>query len=431
MISTLLERAARRTQAADMTSKTDETLSLTFEAGRLKQAAFLQEQGTSLRVISAGRMGFAGTTGEDAEALLDSALASAQVGEHVTLALPRPTQLPRVTTHYPRAGSATLPELIQLGQGVLDRLGRGRTHVNLTLERSVGSVRIANTRGVDASYDVSSVSLQIEVVRVAGDDVLVVSDSYAASDLPELGDIERLVEGIQRRLAWAERAATLPSGKLPVCFTPAGAAVLLLPLHQALQGKSVLHGVSPFAALKGERALSSELTLVDDPLLDGRSGSRPVDDEGTASRQTVLIEAGVIRQFIYDLETASRASATATGHGRRTVFGKPQAAFSNLVLSPGSASFEDLLAGPPAFLLVDELAGAGQGNLVGGSFTHPVGLAYLVQQGEVVGRVTDVTVAGNAYELLGRISGLGRDTRWIGSTCTPSIMVDGVAILGR
>ena len=207
--------------------------------------------------------------------------------------------------------------------------------------------------------------------------------------------------------------------------------MLLLPLHQALQGKSVLHGVSAFAALKGERALSSELTLVDDPLLDGRSGSRPVDDEGTASRQTVLIEAGIIRQFIYDLETASRASATATGHGRRTVFGKPQAAFSNLVLSPGTASFEDLLAGPPAFLLVDELAGAGQGNLVGGSFTHPVGLAYLVQQGEVVGRVTDVTVAGNAYELLDRISGLGKDSRWIGSTCTPSIMVDGVAILGR
>jgi len=156
-----------------------------------------------------------------------------------------------------------------------------------------------------------------------------------------------------------------------------------------------------------------------------------VDDEGTVSRPTGLIEAGVIRQFIYDLETAGRAAAPPTGHGRRTVFGKPQAAFSNLVLSPGTSSFEELLSLAPSMLLVDDLAGAGQGNLVGGAFTHPIGLAYLVQQGEVVGRVTDMTVAGNAYELLGRISGLGRDPQWIGSTSSPAIVVDGVTIAGR
>ena len=426
MIATLLERAARRTQAADLVLKTDETLSLSFEAGRLKSAGRLEERGVNLRVVAGGRMGFAGSTDTDPESLLEMALASAGIGEQVTIQLPRSQTLPAVATHYPRAASASVEQLSHLGQSVYDRLVRDGCHVQVSVERSVGSVRVANTAGVDASYDVSSVSVSATLVRVRDDDIVTITDHWAGADLPGSVDLERMVAGLIQRLEWAARTVEPPRGSLPVCFTPGGAEVLLLPLHVALQGKASLHGVSPLAARGGRISFSAAFSLTDDPLLDGRAGSRPIDDERVVSPRTALVHQGQVGSFIYDLETAGRAGIPPTGHGRRTTFGKPQAAFSNLVVAPGEQSLADLLRQMPSGLLVDRLLGVGQGNLLGGTFAHQAGMAFRIEGGEVVGRVAQATVAGNAYELLGRVVGLGSESPWRGSTSAPAMLVEGV-----
>ena len=73
----------------------------------------------------------------------------------------------------------------------------------------------------------------------------------------------------------------------------------------------------------------------------------------------------------------------------------------------------------------------GQGNVIGGAFSHPVALAYRVQRGQIVGRVKDAAVAGNSYELLKRIAGLGRDRRWYGARSTPSLLLEGVSVARR
>jgi PmbA protein len=431
LISPLLERAARRAQAADAVVKTDETVTLAFESGRLKRTSFAQERGTNLRVVVDGRMGFAGSTAGDADALLEAAFASARLGESVELPMPRPAPLPSVLTHSARAAIAPVDQLADLGRVVIDRLSRDGHQVSVTVERSVGSVRTANSRGVDASYDVSSVSVMIEVVRVRGDEVLIVGDYIAGADLPDFGVLEGLVAGIQRRVDWAARGAEPLSGSLPVCFTPSGSTALLLPLHLACQGKSVLQGISPLADKVGTPAFGTAFSLFDEPLLDGRSGSRPMDDEGVPSAPLALIEQGIPRGFIYDLETAGRAGVRPTGHGRRSTFAKPQAAYSNLVVSPGEHDFDGLIGLIDDGLLVDELLGVGQGNVIGGAFSHPVALAYRVVKGEVAGRVTDVAVAGNTYELLNRIAGLGREQHWRGSSAIPDIVVEGVAVAKR
>ncbi len=431
MISPILEQASRRAQAADVVVKTDETITLAFENGRLKSTSFSQEQGINLRVVAEGRMGFAGTTSEDVSALLEAAFASARLGEEVLLPLPFPAPLPAVRTHYPHAAAAKLEDLQALGRAVLERLDRKGCQVNAAVERSVGSVRVANSRGVDASYDVSAVSISVELIRVDGDDVLIISDYLGGADLPELAEVEALVMGIQRRVDWAARRVPASSGSLPVCFTPAGSPPLLLPLQIACLGKSLLQGISPLGGTLGVERFSSGFSLTDEPLLDGRNGSRPVDDEGVVSRPLKLVERGVVRGFVYDLETAGRGGVSPTGHGRRSTFGKPQAAYSNLVVAPGTASFEQLLQLLDEGLLVDELLGVGQGNVIGGAFSHPVALAYRVSKGEIVGRVTDAAVAGNAYELLNRIVAIGHDAKWSGSTCVPPMVIDGVAVTGR
>ena len=431
MIVRLLEQAARRAEAADATVKSDETVTLLWESGRLKSCSWSQERGVNLRLRAEGRLGVAGSTAGSPEKLVEAALASAVIGEPVDLIFPAPSPLPAVRTHSPAAAAASVAELTSLGTGLVERLAHDGWQVNVTVERSVGSVRVANTRGVEATYDITAVGLAVEVTRVDGDDILMVSDHYAAADLPGEPQVAALADSIRRRVEWASRAAQPPRGELPVLFTPAGSRAIFLPLRQACLGKAVFQGVSPLGGRLGERAFDPLLTITDDPWAPGASGSRAVDDEGVPTRQIALIRRGVVSGFIYDLETAARAEVPATGHARRTTFGKPQASYSNLVVSAGNDGWGELLSRIPDGLLVDELIGVGQGNVIGGAFSHPVALAYRVIGGEIVGRVKDAAVAGNAYELLGRIAGLGRDIEWRGSLALPPILLEGVSVAPR
>jgi len=431
VIERLLELAARRAESADATLKSDETVTLLFESGRLKSTAWSQEAGVNLRVRAGGRLGVAGSTAGDPAAVVEAALASAAIGDAVDLILPAPSPLPPVRTHSPAAAAASVRDLAALGQGLVERLSRDGWQVNVTVERSAGSVRVANSRGVEAAYDVSAVSLAAEITRVSGDDVLMVSDLYAAVDLPPEPSVAALAESILRRARWAERPAPPPRGELPVLFTPAGSTALLLPLRQAFLGKAVLQGISPLGGRRGERVFDPALTLIDDPWADGVAGSRAIDDEGVPTRRLPLVEQGRVAEFVYDLETAARAGVPATGHARRSTFGKPQASYSNLRLSPGELGWDELLARMPDGLVVDDLIGVGQGNVIGGAFSHPVALAYRVSAGEILGRVKDAAVSGNSYELLRQVAGLGRDAEWRGSLCVPPILLEGVSVTPR
>jgi PmbA protein len=82
-------------------------------------------------------------------------------------------------------------------------------------------------------------------------------------------------------------------------------------------------------------------------------------------------------------------------------------------------------------LLVDDLIGVGQGNVVGGAFSHPVALAYRIERGEITGRVKDAAIAGNSYELLKNIGGFGKDRRWYGARSSPSLLLEGVSVARR
>jgi len=428
MIMPLIEAARRRTGVADAALKSDETTTLHFRAGRLTEATTAWSEGVNLRVVSEGRLGLAGGTEGSPELVLELALASARAGEPVHLTLPRQVELPAVVTHAPRAAAATVPELAAVGALLRDRLAAERVDLNLTLERSLGSVRVANTLGLDAAYDVSRVSLAIAVARLQAGRRVRITSHLSGVDLPTLTELETVVARLRQRLAWAEREAEVTSGRQSVGFLPGALPALLLPVEQALIGKAAVDGGSPLARRRGSAAFSTALTLRDDPLEPGRPGSRPVDDEGIPSRPLTLIEAGVIEALVYDLETAGRIGASPTGHGRRSTYGKPQAAYSNLLVDSGEAEWEQLLQAIGEGLLVERLRGDGEANLTAGAFARGAALAWRVSGGEIVGLVPEVTVAGNAHDLLGRVVAVGRQREWWGSRAAPMIVVDGVSV---
>src|SRR2546425_2343635 len=302
-----------------------------------------------------------------------------------------------------------------------------------------GRISAGVTAGASGEYRATAFGVSADVWRIAGDDVLVVSDAFEGADFPSDDALAALVTSINARLDHALRVVAPPEGALPVVFTPAGLSALMLPVTQGLSGKAVLQGISPLGAKVGEQVFDARFSLSDDPLRVGRTASRPVDDECVPSRTTCLVERGVVQRFIYDLETAARAKTRSTGNGQRGIFGKLVPAYTNVVLGAGdqvSAGTRSQLGGGllrevKDGLLVDELIGVGQGNVTGGAFSHPVALAYRVERGEIAGRVKDAAVAGNAYELWKRVGGFGNDARWSGSRWAPSVLFEGVSVARR
>lgn len=442
MIEALLDRARRHADGgADALWRRTERTTVAFEWGRLKGAAVTEEAGVNLRVRDHGRVGVAGTTAIDgtADELLARALASAALGDTVALEFPPARPLPSLATFAAPAADAPLDRLIALGRAVLERLERDGCRINVTVERETTETRVGNSAGAGATYRATAIAMSAELWRIAGDDVLVVGDSSEGTDLPTDEALEALVRSINERVEPALRVVAPPDGALPVVFTPAGLSAVLLPLTQGLSGKAVLQGISPLAGKIGEPVFDARLALTDDPLHAGRPASRPVDDECVPSRTTGLVEGGTVRGFIYDLETAARANTESTGHGQRSLFGRPTPGYTNLLVGParpatgnGSARLggglaEELRDG----LLVDELIGVGQGNVIGGAFSHPVALAYRIERGAIIGRVKDAPVAGNAYELWKRVGGFGRDARWTSGRYAPSVLFNGVSVARR
>ena len=445
----MIERLLDAAKCADALWRREERTAVAFESGRLKTAGVTEEAGVNLRVVADGRVGVAGSTAAapDLEELVARARASAELGERLDLAFPAQSPLPDVPTFFDRAADASLQQLIEMGRHLVERLAREGCQVNVAIEREVGEIAVGNTAGARGGYPATGVSVTAGLIRIAADDVLMIYDEYVGSDLPSGDDLEALVRSIEARLEPALTIVSPPEGALPVVFTPAGLAAIVLPLEQALSGKTVLQGSSPLAERVGQQAFDARLSITDDPLARGGPASRPLDDEGVPSAPVALVERGVVRGFVYDLETAARAAARSTGHGRRGVFGKPQIRYTNLIVgdgprptpdAPGRGSWDvgralggGLIADIQDGLIVDDLIGVGQGNVIGGGFSHPVGLAYRVQRGEITGRVKDAAVAGNVYDLLKQIAGLGADARWLGSRWSPSLRLDGVSVARR
>jgi PmbA protein len=423
-----MERASRRAAQADVILKTDETTTLEFDGARVIAARSTSSQGTNLRVVVDGRPGSAGSVGDEPEELLERAIAAAALGEPTVLALPFQSALPSVVTHVPRASAATIPELATLCHVVHDRLAAEQAHLRMTLERSVGSIRVANSRGVDASYDASLVTFLVRASRIREGRRFTVEARLSGADLPSLPELEQVVGMVRQRLAWAERGVAAGTGSRRVLFLPSALPVLLEPVEQALTGKAAILGGAPVARRRGARPYSDLVSVSDDPLMDGRPGSRPVDDEGVPSRMLTLVREGTIEGLVYDLETASRVGATPTGHGRRSTFGKPQPAYSNVVFEAGTSTWEELLEAVGDGIVLERIAHALPANLAGGTFALPASLAWGVSGGEITGLLPEVTIAGNAHDLLNRVLAVGQSPLWVGSRLAPPVLVDGVSV---
>jgi PmbA protein len=190
--------------------------------------------------------------------------------------------------------------------------------------------------------------------------------------------------------------------------------VLILPIISGLNGKMVLKKISPLAAQKNKKLWSDLLNLYSDGTINFALGSAPFDDEGVEMKRVPLVKKGKIKNFYYDLQTAGMAGVESTGNGLRAgLQSEPVPGISNLVMKEGKVSFKEMIKDISEGIVIDQVLGLGQGNIISGAFSNNVQLGYKIKKGKIVGRVKDVMISGNAIEELKNIVALGEKPKWI------------------
>ncbi|MBD48622.1 MAG: hypothetical protein CL891_06000 [Dehalococcoidia bacterium] len=244
---------------------------------------------------------------------------------------------------------------------------------------------------------------------------------------------DELVSSIFTQLENGRTIADPVNGQVDAIFTPRGvASAIIPPLMSGFNGKSVLQGSSPLADKLDQLVFDKDLSIWDHPDLHMIPGSRMCDDEGVSSKRIPLIGNGIVRNFLYDLQTAGQANKESTGNAHRSLSSPPAPGISVSVVYPGETSFEDMVANTKHGIVIEGLLGAGQSNILGGDINANVLLGYRIKNGKIVGRLKNTIINGNVYQALKNIKALGNDSKWIGGSLkTPSIYCSGISAATR
>jgi len=298
-----------------------------------------------------------------------------------------------------------------------------------SFDNYVGRHIFANSRNFAAEYRSSYCSLSTSPVAREGESMerdywYTMARGFSGLEAPE--HVGRMAaQRALRRL----NAVKVDTQKVPVVFEPRTARSLLDNIFEAVHGMSIYRQESFLAGKLGEKVASDDVTVIDDATLPGLFGTSPFDDEGVASRRTVVIERGVLKSYLMNTYAARKLGLKTTGNASRGLTGNAGIGHGNFFLEPGVQTPEQIIAGIPNGFYVTELMGFGV-NVVTGDYSR--GAAGLwIRNGELAFAVSEVTIAGNLNDMLKGIAAIGSDLEFRGSVAAPTIKMGEMTVGGK
>jgi PmbA protein len=431
IVEKIVQIAMRKADSAQATMTTQETSAVDFEYDKLKSAVSSQRTSINLKVIVDGKVGTSSTTDPtDINGVVARALEAAAFGNKAHFDFPHQQELDPVKIFDPGLLPLEKPEMILMGKQMMDMVKAYNPEIltEAAVNKNIINFEYANSKGASYSNQHTNFSIGTGGWLTRGTDILPVS--HGLGQKKREVDIEDIAAQAIEYFRMAEETVPIESGEMSVIFTPRGLIALLLSIGLAIDGKNAFLGSSPLMEKIGEEIADPKFTLTDDPYVDFGPRSSAVDNEGIARKKTAIIENGVLKNFIYDLDTAGRAGTHPTGHGstRR---------LTNLILDAGDTPYNEMVKNTQKGLLVHSFLGLGQGNPINGEFSVNLSLGFKIENGEIVGRVKDVMLAGNAYEALKNIEDISKDREWVSGPYTlytglfPYVKIKGLSVTAK
>jgi TldD protein len=392
---------------------------LAWDDGRLKSAAFDTSQGFGLRAIAGEAAGYAHAS-ELSEAAVRRAAETVKAvhggAGGVMAAAPSGTNLQLYTEENP-LGAVDFATKVELMSAV-DAYARGKDprirQVSVSLAGNWQAVQILRAGG-ERRADIRPL-VRLNVSIVMEQDGRMEAGSYGGGGRITYESLlapEYWRATVDEALRQAEvnlGSVAAPAGEMPVVLGPGWPGILL---HEAvghgLEGDFNRKKTSAFAGLLGERVAAPGVTVIDDGTLPDRRGSLTVDDEGTPTKATTLIEDGVLTGYMQDRQNARLMGMQATGNGRRQSYAHiPMPRMTNTYMLAGDKDPAEILASVDKGLYAVNFGG-GQVDITSGKFTFSCTEAYLIENGKLGPAVKGATLIGSGPEVMGKVTMLGND----------------------
>jgi TldD protein len=393
--------------------------SAVLDDGRVEELTSGRDRGAGIRVVAGDTTGFAHTADlseAGLRAAADAAAAAARSGGGTNV-----VDLSRVSAErgyaietYPEdVPKAAKVELLGRADEVARSHGSAITQVSASYGDSRRRILVANSNGLLATDDTVRTLFSVSCVATGDTGMQTGRESVGHTvgwELFDRYDVEELARLAAGRALTKLHARPAPSGEMPVVIASGGGGVLF---HEAcghgLEADLVGKGASVFRGRVGEQVAAPGVTVIDDGTMAREWGNLAIDDEGHPAQRNVLIEDGVLTDYLWDLLRARKEGRRSSGNGRRQSYQHlPMVRMTNTYLLAGTDDPEDIVASTDRGVLVKHLGG-GQVNTATGDFVFGMTEAYLIEGGQVTEPIREGNLIGNGPEVLTRIDALGDD----------------------
>jgi TldD protein len=415
----ILGEALKGADDGELFIERSESEAFVFDDGRLKSASYDSAEGFGLRVVAGETAGYSHAS-EISEAAIARAAKSAALAKRgysgVSAEGPRATNAKLYGDDDPLA-HPSFSEKVALLQEI-DAFARKRdprvaqVRASLAGERRIVEIVRADGRLIRDVRPLVRINVQITVEkdgrRENGMSGAGGRASFEAWISPEKWR-EQVDEALRQALVNLD-AVPCPAGEMDVVLGAGWNGVLL---HEAvghgLEGDFNRKGISAFSGRVGDRVASPGVTVFDDGTLPGRRGSLTVDDEGTPTERTVLIEDGILVGYMHDRQSARLMGLTPTGNARRQSFAHmPMPRMTNTAMLGGKDKLEEMISSTDRGIYCATLGG-GQVDITNGKFVFQCTEAYLIEDGKVTTPVKGATLIGDGPSALTRVTMIGDD----------------------
>ncbi len=395
--------------------------SVQLDDGRIESLASGRDRGAGIRVVSGESTGFAHTADLTPRGLLSAAKAAADAVRHSGAGEVRTIDIDGSvagSAHRPQidpssVDKATKVGLLQRAEEVARASDEAISQVSARYADTRRRILVANSDGLFSGDDQTRTLFSVSCVASGDAGLQTGRESVGLSvgfELFDRYDVEELARRAAERAVTKLKARPAPSGTLPVVIGPGSGGVLF---HEAcghgLEADLVKKGASAFAGRLGTQVASPLVTLVDDGTMNDEWGHYAIDDEGNPARRNVLIEDGVLLDYMWDGLRARADGRPSSGNGRRQSYRHlPMVRMTNTYLAAGDSNPEDIIGSVEHGVYVAKLGG-GQVNTASGDFVFGMVEAYMIEDGQISAPLREGQLIGNGPKVLQQIEAVGND----------------------
>ncbi|GAB4347074.1 MAG: TldD/PmbA family protein [Candidatus Abyssubacteria bacterium] len=425
--------------AAESFMSRSSSTTVEVSGGQVENVKVRDGSGVGVRVLRSDRLGFAHTSDLSPSGLRDvakQALANAESGHPDpcnTLPLPFP-EYPKVARFDPDLAMVGVDQRIERALQMESAARAYDRRVDKVRHSTVSDASfeafLVNSRGVSVWHKGTSCQASIIAVAEANGDAQYGWEFDHSFYFKEL-EVERVGRVAARRAVELLGARQIETTTVPVILDSSVASEFLGAIGHALMADQVQKRKSFLLDKVGQRVGSLNVTIIDDGAFPTGFAPSPCDGEGVPSRRTVVVESGVLREFLHNTYTAVKWGVESTGNGMRSSYSSmPEVGASNLYFVPGTISREDLIAGCSRAYLVMDVMGMHTVDSVSGDFS--VGANGLwIEGGKVTFPVRETTIAGNVKDILMNTVAVADDLRFYSRYGSPTILVKDVVVSGK